>query len=238
MLDEQKKKPYMKKLMLFVKEQREKGAVFPLAKDIFNVFRYTEYNKIKVVILGQDPYHSSNTADGLAFSSKDTKTPPSLLNVFAEIKSDFYTTAPEISLYPKPFVSSNLRQWAAQGVFLLNTVMSVNKGAANSHQGKGWETFTASVVSHLSSHPDPLVFMLWGKNAKSYTKYITDEKHMVLMAAHPSPYSADDGFFGCSHFSRANKFINENRGSTRSGPGLGINWGVFNEQHAKQQYGY
>ena len=170
--------------------------------DIFNAFRYTAYGDVKVVLLGQDPYHGAGQAHGLCFSVKDgVAPPPSLVNIFKELHNDVGCTVPQ---------SGCLTKWAERGVMLLNSVLTVREGAAGSHRGKGWETFTDSVISRLNDRKVPIVFMLWGNYAKSKIPLITSDRHLVLTAAHPSPLSASYGFFGCRHFSKANDFLARN----------------------------
>ena len=169
--------------------------------DIFNALKLTPYEKVKVVILGQDPYHEKGQAEGLCFSvPKGVKTPPSLVNIFKEIKDDLNidNTSPELSC------------WAKQGVLLLNTSLTVREGQANSHSGKGWEILTDAIIKKLNDRKQPIVFLLWGANARSKAAFITNKNHLVLSAAHPSPLSAYNGFFGCKHFSKANKFLVKN----------------------------
>ena len=162
----------------------------------------TAYGDVKVVLLGQDPYHGAGQAHGLCFSVKDgVAPPPSLVNIFKELHNDVGCTVPQ---------SGCLTKWAERGVMLLNSVLTVREGAAGSHRGKGWETFTDSVISRLNDRKVPIVFMLWGNYAKSKIPLITSDRHLVLTAAHPSPLSASYGFFGCRHFSKANDFLVRN----------------------------
>jgi uracil-DNA glycosylase len=192
-------------LLRKVSVEYKNGVVYPPKKQIFRAFTY---DKIKIVILGQDPYHEKNQANGLAFSVNDrVKIPPSLRNIFKEL-----------NISPK---NGDLTKWAEQGVLLLNTALTVREGQADSHK-KLWEKFTVSVIEELNEYETPLVFMLWGNNAKSYEKYITDKKHLILTAAHPSPLSASRGFFGCNHFSVANEFLKKNNLEI-------INWDIDNE---------
>ena len=196
------KKPYYLALRQFLKEEYSSKVIYPSMYDIFNAFRYTPYSDVKVVLLGQDPYHGAGQAHGLCFSVKDgVAPPPSLVNLFKELNHDVGCTVPQ---------SGCLTKWAERGVMLLNSVLTVREGAAGSHRGKGWETFTDSVISRLNDRKVPIVFMLWGNYAKSKIPLITYDRHLVLTAAHPSPLSASYGFFGCRHFSKANAFLVSN----------------------------
>lgn len=196
------KKPYYLALRQFLKEEYSSKVIYPSMYDIFNAFRYTPYSDVKVVLLGQDPYHGAGQAHGLCFSVKDgVAPPPSLVNIFKELHNDVGCTVPQ---------SGCLTKWAERGVMLLNSVLTVREGAAGSHRGKGWETFTDSVISRLNDRKVPIVFMLWGNYAKSKIPLITSDRHLVLTAAHPSPLSASYGFFGCRHFSKANDFLVSN----------------------------
>lgn len=191
-----------KKIREFLKTEYASHTVYPDMFDIFNAFKYTPYKDVKIVILGQDPYHNPGQAHGLAFSVNDNvPLPKSLINIYKELKDD---------LGIPPAKTGNLTPWAKQGVLLLNTSLTVRAHEANSHSGKGWEIFTDSVISLLSERKEPLVFMLWGGNAKSKRSLIDGKKHLVLTAAHPSPLSASNGFFGCGHFSTANAFLKAN----------------------------
>ncbi len=192
---------YFKQLTDFVRNEYATQQIFPPAKLIFNAFDHTPVDKVKVVILGQDPYHDVGQAHGLCFSVNDgVKFPPSLQNIFKEIQSD--TGAP----YP---TSGNLERWANQGVLLLNATLTVRAHNAGSHQGHGWETFTDNVISRLSAAREGLVFMLWGSYAISKARLIDTSKHLVLTTVHPSPLSAYRGFFGCKHFSKANEYLRQ-----------------------------
>ena len=191
-----------KKIREFLKTEYASHTVYPDMFDIFNAFKYTPYKDVKIVILGQDPYHNPGQAHGLAFSVNDNvPLPKSLINIYKELKDD---------LGIPPAKTGNLTPWAKQGVLLLNTSLTVRAHEANSHSGKGWEIFTDSVISLLNERKEPLVFMLWGGNAKSKRSLIDGKKHLVLTAAHPSPLSASNGFFGCRHFSTANAFLKAN----------------------------
>lgn len=200
LLQDEFKKDYYLKLRQFLINEYKTMRIYPSMYDIFNSLKYTDYNDVKVVILGQDPYHGEGQAHGLAFSVKEgINPPPSLVNIFKEIKSDV-----GIDNSGK---GGQLINWTKQGVLLMNTVLTVREGQANSHKGKGWEVFTDRVISLLNEREKPIVFMLWGGNAKSKTKLITNPNHLVLTAVHPSPLSAFNGFFGCKHFSKANEFL-------------------------------
>ncbi len=192
-------KPYMDSLIRFLDEDRERFTIFPEPRSIFRAFSLTDYPDVRVVILGQDPYPTPGHAMGLAFSvNEGVEIPRSLQNMFKEIQSDVGTPPPR---------SGNLERWARQGVFLLNTALTVRARSPNSHQGKGWENFTSRAIAALSERPDPIVFLLWGRNAQNHASEIDEERHLILKAPHPSPMSADRGFFGCRHFSQANEFL-------------------------------
>lgn len=192
-------KEYYKTLREFLIEEYKNRIIFPSKYDIFNALKFTAYGDVKAVILGQDPYHQPNQAHGLCFSvKKGVPKPPSLVNIFKELHSDLGIAPPE---------HGYLEDWARQGVLLLNTVLTVRLGQANSHKGKGWEIFTDRVIELLNQREKPMVFILWGANAKSKSALITNPNHLILKAAHPSPLSSYQGFFGCGHFSRANDFL-------------------------------
>ena len=200
-LQDEFEKPYFKDLVSYVKDEYESQKVYPAGNQIFNAFEMCPFDNVKVVILGQDPYHGPNQANGLAFSvSDEVRTPPSLLNIFKEIKSDLGKDIPE---------TGNLERWAKQGVLLLNATLTVRAGNAGSHQKKGWEQFTDAVVQKVNDLKEHVVFMLWGNYAQKKGAFIDEEKHLVLKAAHPSPFAADRGFFGSRHFSKANKYLEE-----------------------------
>lgn len=201
--DIETKKNYYKDLRQFLIKEYRENVVYPKPEDIFNAFRLTPINETKVVIMGQDCYHEPNQAMGLSFSVPNgTKIPPSLINIYKEIASDIGVE----NLY----IDGDLTKWAKQGVLLLNTCLTVREHQANSHSGKGWEILTDEAIKVLNENDNPKVFMLWGSNAKSKKIFITNSKHLVLESAHPSPLSAYRGFFGCKHFSKANKFLEEN----------------------------
>jgi len=195
---------YMQNLAKFLKEERENHKVFPQKSDVFTAFNKTPFENIRVVILGQDPYHGLNQAHGLSFSvQKGVKTPPSLINIYKELEDD-------IKGFKIPD-HGNLTKWAEQGVFLINTVLTVRAHEAFSHRDKGWESFTDEVIKLISECLDNVVFVLWGAPAKSKIKLIDEKKHLILTSAHPSPLSAYRGFFGCKHFSKINGFL-KNKG--------------------------
>ncbi len=195
-------KEYYLKLRNFLKEEYSSHTVFPDMYDLFSALKATPYSKVKVVILGQDPYHEPGQAHGMAFSVKPgVPIPPSLLNMYKEINSEFG--------YPIP-KSGYLMKWAEQGVLLLNTVLTVRSGEANSHQNKGWEIFTDEIIRQLNARRDGVVFLLWGNNAKKKKELITNPQHYILETVHPSPLSASRGFMGCGHFKKANEFLISN----------------------------
>jgi uracil-DNA glycosylase len=193
--------PYFAKLKQFIVEEKAKYTIYPPGKYIFNAFNLTPFDKVKVVILGQDPYHGPGQAHGLCFSVPDGIThPPSLINIFKEITNDLGTPVP---------LSGNLERWARQGVLLLNATLTVRAHNAGSHQKKGWEQFTDTAIKALSSQRDSLVFMLWGRFAQDKDVLIDNSRHLVLKTVHPSPFSAGKGFFGCKHFSKANAYLEQ-----------------------------
>ena len=195
-------KEYYLKLRNFLKEEYTSHTVFPDMYDLFSALKATPYSKVKVVILGQDPYHEPGQAHGMAFSVKPgVQIPPSLLNMYKEINSEFG--------YPVP-KTGYLMKWAEQGVLLLNTVLTVRSGEANSHQNKGWEIFTDEIIRQLNARRDGIVFLLWGNNAKKKKELITNPQHYILETVHPSPLSASRGFMGCGHFKKANEFLISN----------------------------
>ncbi len=198
-LKEEFTKPYFLELKQFLIEEKKKYTVYPPGKLIFSAFNHTPFDKVEVVIIGQDPYHGPGQANGLCFSVSDgIPSPPSLVNIFKEIHSDLG--------FPIP-TSGNLERWADQGVMLLNAMLTVRANEPASHHGKGWEIFTDTVIHHLSERKEGLVFLLWGKFAQAKEQLINTSKHHVLKAAHPSPFSAYNGFMGCKHFSKANELL-------------------------------
>ena len=200
-IEEESKKEYYIKLKEFVKSEYEKYTCFPPYKNIFHALTITPLNEVKVVILGQDPYHEVNQAHGLAFSVLCKKLPPSLLNIYKEMESD---------LNVKVNQDGNLDYLAKQGVLLLNTSLTVREHMANSHSNKGWEIFTDNCIKLLNAQDRPIVFILWGRNAISKTKFLNNPKHLVLTSVHPSPLSAYNGFFGSKPFSKTNDFLKNN----------------------------
>ncbi len=194
-------KPYFKKIQEYLESEYQKYDIYPSMDNIFAALNLVKFEDVKVVILGQDPYHEPGQAHGLSFSVLDgVALPPSLVNIYKEIESD---------LGIKCEKSGNLTRWAKQGVLLLNTTLTVRKGQANSHSEIGWKIFTHEIIKALSKREKPIVFMLWGSHAQSYAPEI-EKQHLVLKAPHPSPLSSYRGFFGCKHFSKANNFLIEN----------------------------
>ena len=192
-------KDYMRKLSLFLKEEKKTKTIYPLGSKIFNAFNLTPFSKVKVVILGQDPYHGPNQANGLSFSvNKSFPIPPSLKNIFKELFDDLGIQPPN---------SGCLERWSNQGVLLLNTYLTVEKGKPGSHRNIGWERFTDYVLSKLSENKKNIVYLLWGKHAQEKAKIINRANNKIIMSAHPSPYSANYGFFGSRPFSKANDFL-------------------------------
>ncbi|WP_097027736.1 uracil-DNA glycosylase [Clostridium peptidivorans] len=199
LLQDEFKEDYYLKLRKFLINEYETKTIYPNMYDIFNALHYTEYKDVKVVILGQDPYHGPNQAHGLSFSVKPgVPAPPSLMNIYKELNSDVGCYIPN---------NGYLKKWADQGVMLLNTVLTVRAGEANSHKGMGWEHFTDKVISLLNNREEPIVFILWGKNAQSKVNIIKNSKHYIIKSVHPSPLSAHRGFFGSKPFSKTNKFL-------------------------------
>lgn len=196
------KKPYFIKLEKFLTNQYAFFKIYPKKENLLSALKLTNYKDVKVVIIGQDPYHQRFQANGLAFSVSDkVKLPPSLKNIFKEIEDEFNI---------KTFPSGNLERWARQGVLLLNTVLSVKESFPNSHKNKGWETFTKNIIKKVCKKNEPVVFMLWGGSAQKFESLITNENHLVLKSAHPSPLSSYRGFFGNNHFKLANQFLKNN----------------------------
>lgn len=192
-------KEYYLRLREFLKKEYFTYHIFPNMYDIFNALKYTSYSDVKAVIIGQDPYHGQGQAHGLCFSvQKGVAVPPSLQNIYKEIYSD---------LGIPPANHGYLKKWADNGVLMMNAVLTVREGQANSHKGKGWEIFTDRVIELLNEREKPIVFLLWGGNAKQKMRLITNPNHLILQAAHPSPLSAFNGFFGCRHFSKTNEFL-------------------------------
>ena len=198
-LESEFKKDYYIELRKFLVIEYNLKVIYPNIYDIFNALHFTPYKNVKVVILGQDPYHARNQANGLSFSvNPHIKVPPSLLNIYKELNSDLNCYIPN---------NGYLKKWADQGILLLNTVLTVRAGEANSHRNKGWETFTNKVIEVLNDKDTPIVFILWGNNAISKTSLITNPRHHIIKSVHPSPLSASRGFFGSKPFSRANTFL-------------------------------
>jgi uracil-DNA glycosylase len=200
-IKQEQKKEYFKELKSFVDTQYEQTIVYPPKKKIFNAFSLCKYENLKVVILGQDPYHNPNQAQGLAFSTpKDIKNPPSMVNILKEIHSDVGSSKCD---------GGDLTSWAQQGVLLINTVLTVEENKPHSHKNKGWEIFTDSIIKYISQHKKGIVFLLWGTPAIKKTKLIDENNHHILSAPHPSPLSAYRGFFGCRHFSQTNSLLQQ-----------------------------
>lgn len=199
LLEDELKKDYYLKLRSFLINEYKARTIYPNMYDIFNALHYTQYRDVKVVILGQDPYHGPNQAHGLSFSVKPgVQAPPSLMNIYKELNSDLGCYIPN---------NGYLKKWADQGVMLLNTVLTVREGQANSHKNMGWEEFTDRVISLLNDREDPIVFILWGSNAQSKLNIIKNPKHHIIKSPHPSPLSAHRGFFGSKPFSKTNNFL-------------------------------
>ena len=201
-LKEEFEKDYFLKINAFINKEYETKTIYPPYDEIFNAFKLTPLNEVKVVILGQDPYHEKGQAHGLAFSTPSGRPKPrSLNNIFKEINAEYDYPIPE---------SGCLESWANQGVFLLNTVLTVEEGNANSHSKCGWQIFTDNVIKLLDCQTQPIVFMLWGKQAEKKKELIKNPNHLVLITSHPSPFSARRGFFGSNHFIKANEFLKQN----------------------------
>lgn len=201
LLNDEYQKDYFKKLEKFVLNEYKTKTIYPKISEVYNAFRYTDFNDIKVVILGQDPYHGENQAEGLCFSvKKGVKQPPSLVNIFKELHDDLGYKIPK---------SGSLVPWTKEGVLLLNAVLTVEKDKAASHKEKGWERFTDEVIKIINKKDTPVVFILWGSYARSKKELITNDKHFIIESAHPSPLSAYNGFFGSKPFSKANNFLIE-----------------------------
>ncbi len=213
LLESEFQKDYYLQIRQFLKSEYSTRVIYPSMHDIFNALKYTPFSETKVVILGQDPYHEPRQAHGLAFSVQEgVKVPPSLVNIYKELYDDIGMEIPS---------HGDLSSWAKQGVLLLNATLTVRQGQANSHQKIGWATFTDNIIKLLNQSQKPIVFLLWGGNARSKKAFITSKHHLVLESVHPSPLSAYNGFFGCRHFSRANEFLK----STGQAP---IDWNSVN----------
>ena len=201
LLKDEFQKDYFKKLQEFLKNEYAKYQIYPPEDKIFNALNHVPYDKIKVVIIGQDPYHEPGQAQGMSFSvPENVEIPPSLVNIMTEIEND---------LGIKCYNNGNLERWANQGVLLLNTVLTVRRGQANSHKDKSWEILTRKIIELIGKREKPIVFLLWGSYAQSYSDLIASQ-HLILKAPHPSPLSAYRGFFGCKHFSKCNEFLKQN----------------------------
>ena len=202
LLEEEYKKDYFKNLLEFIKEEYQTKTIYPKQNEVFNALRYTDYDNVKVVILGQDPYHGPNQAEGLSFSvSNEVLKPPSLKNIFKELEDDLNIPFPK---------SNSLKPWAREGVLLLNAVLTVEEHKPTSHKDKGWEEFTDSIIKILNKKEEPIVFILWGAYARKKKELITNQMHYVIESAHPSPFSAYNGFFGSKPFSKTNEFLKKN----------------------------
>ncbi len=213
-LENEFKKDYYLKIREFLKAEYSSRIIYPPMFDIFNALRYTSFENTRVVILGQDPYHEPGQAHGLSFSvKKGIKIPPSLVNIYKELKTDIGMEIPN---------HGELTSWAKQGVLLLNATLTVRQGLANSHQNIGWSIFTYNIIKALNESSKPVVFILWGGNARSKKKYISNPNHLIIESAHPSPLSAYNGFFGSRPFSRTNEFLSKNGFEP-------INWNSINE---------
>ena len=202
-LNEEFQKPYFKELSAFLKREYETKTIYPPKKEVFSSFYYTDLDKVKVVILGQDPYHEPGQACGMCFAVKPgVQLPPSLQNIYKEIQDDLGI--------PMNYNNGYLVKWAKQGVLLINSVMTVEKGKVNSHAGRGWETFTNHVIEKINTLDQPVVYLLWGNNARQKKSLITNPRHLILETVHPSPLSVYRGFFGCRHFSKTNDYLIKN----------------------------
>ena len=211
LLTEEVNKEYFKELINYVNNEYKQKTIYPKKTEVFNAFKYTDYNNVKVVILGQDPYHGPNQAEGLSFSvSNEVLKPPSLKNIFKELESDLRIPFPE---------HNSLKPWAKEGVLLLNAVLTVEEHKPASHANKGWETFTDEIIKILNKKEEPVVFILWGNYAREKKTYITNPIHYIIESPHPSPFSARNGFFGSKPFSKTNEFL-KSKGLKE------INWNV------------
>ena len=201
-LADEKQKPYFKSIFEYLAKRTNKGkTIYPPKEEIFNALKLTPFTDIKIVIIGQDPYHGPNQAHGLAFSVKEgIQTPPSLRNIYKELNTDLGLEIPE---------SGCLESWAKQGVLLLNTSLTVERGQPQSHSHIGWQEFSDHIIQTINQHPEPVVFLLWGAHAQRKRDLIDESKHKILTAPHPSPFSAHKGFMGCKHFSLANQFLEQ-----------------------------
>lgn len=193
--------PYFQKLQAFIEQERVYYTIYPPAMDVFNAFFYTDYEQVRVLLLGQDPYHDTDQAHGLCFSVRSgVKLPRSLVNIFKELQDDIGCPIPS---------HGDLTSWAKQGILMLNTVLTVRANTPNSHSNRGWETFTDAVIQAVNDKSEPVIFVLWGKNAQEKLPLINTDFHKVIIAAHPSPFSARKGFFGSKPFSKINEFLRE-----------------------------
>lgn len=200
-LKEEMAKDYFKRLGIFIKNEYKSKMIFPPYENVFDALRFTDYNEVKVIILGQDPYHGLGEAHGLSFSVKDgVRKPPSLQNIIKELDNDLGIKRE----------ASDLTDWAKQGVLLLNSIMTVEKDKPLSHKDKGWEMFTDAIIKKLNDREDPVIFLLWGSYARSKKEFITNKKHYIIESVHPSPLSAHRGFFGSKPFSKINDFLEKN----------------------------
>lgn len=202
LLEEEFASDYYQRIRALLKQEYAEHEIYPPMQDIFNALRYTPYQNVKAVLLGQDPYHGPGQAHGLCFSVRPgVEPPPSLKNMFRELQTDMGLPLP---------TSGCLIPWAEQGVLMLNTTLTVRRGQANSHKNLGWSQLTDTIIRKLNAHESPIVFLLWGSNARSKKELITDPRHLILETVHPSPLSAHGGFFGCRHFSQCNEFLMRN----------------------------
>jgi uracil-DNA glycosylase len=207
-INEESKKEYFNKLNRFIDEERKYKSIYPPLELVYSAFELTSFDNVKVIIIGQDPYHQSGVANGLSFSvNQKNKLPKSLNNIFKELKDDLGINN----------TNGNLRSWSRQGVFLLNTILTVEDGKALSHKNIGWEVFTKAIIESLNKDSKPKVFLLWGNQAQKYSQLISNKNHLIIASAHPSPLSAYNGFFGSKPFSKINKFLIKNNLSQ-------INW--------------
>lgn len=202
LLKEEYKMDYFQDLINFIKKEYKEKTIYPKENEVFNAFKYTDFDNLKVVILGQDPYHGPNQAEGLSFSvSNEVLKPPSLQNIFKELESDLGIPFPE---------HNSLKPWARQGILLLNAVLTVEEHKPTSHKDRGWETFTDDIIKIINKKEEPVVFILWGAYARAKKTLITNPNHYIIESAHPSPFSARNGFFGSKPFSKTNEFLKKN----------------------------